>query len=219
MLARILDVKMEDDVRRTPNQSVEYRYNSNHRAPEHRPDCFGIRWSDRLRRQVSMSFTAWATSTDIMMLFRYLWMEELISFFSPLSILVIAVFILVASASRHQLKRRNFSLPPGPPGLPVIGNASVLFTKFPWIQFTQWYRTYGLLTALFVSPVLLNQGIGPIVHINVAGKSLLILNTAEIAFDLLDRRGSNYTDRPRLIMAGELLAGGIHIGFVPHGSL
>lgn len=48
---------------------------------------------------------------------------------------------------------------------------------------------------------------------------MLILNTAEAAFDLLDRRGSNYSDRPRLIMAAEILAGGVHVGFVPDGHL
>lgn len=86
-----------------------------------------------------------------MLLFRYICqMADLISFFTPLSILIIIVFILVASASRHQLRGRKFSFPPGPPGFPVIGNVSFLFNKFPWIQFTQWHRIYGLLTARLV---------------------------------------------------------------------
>lgn len=53
----------------------------------------------------------------------------------------------------------------------------------------------------------------------MAGQSVVILNTAQAAYDLLDQRGSNYTNRPRLIMAAEILAGGIHVGFAPHGPL
>lgn len=60
---------------------------------------------------------------------------------------------------------------------------------------------------------------GPLVYLSSLGQSVLILNTAEAAFDLLDRRGSNYSDRPRLIMAAEILAGGVHVGFVPDGHL
>ncbi|KAF9468308.1 cytochrome P450 [Collybia nuda] len=129
-------------------------------------------------------------------------MAELLLFSVPLSFLGITIFVLVASAIRRRLLGRVSLLPPGPPGFPMIGNISFLFTKSPWLQFTRWHRKYG-----------------PIVYIKIAGKSLVILNTAETAFDLLDRRGSNYTDRPRLIMAGELLAGGVHIGFIPHGPL
>ena len=51
------------------------------------------------------------------------------------------------------------------------------------------------------------------------GQPIVVLNTAQVAFDLLDQRGSNYTDRPELIMAAEILAGNIHVGFVPHGPL
>ncbi len=60
---------------------------------------------------------------------------------------------------------------------------------------------------------------GPVVHLSIGGKSIIVLGTAEAASELLDARGSNYTDRPRLIMAGEILGGGIHVGFVPYGDL
>lgn len=60
---------------------------------------------------------------------------------------------------------------------------------------------------------------GPVVYLNLAGQSVVILNTAEAAYDLFVVRGANFSDRPRLIMAGEILAGGIHVGFVPFGPL
>ncbi len=45
---------------------------------------------------------------------------------------------------------------------------------------------------------------GPIVHVNVVGKHIVILNDYETCNDLLDKRGTIYSDRPRMIMAGEL---------------
>jgi hypothetical protein len=39
---------------------------------------------------------------------------------------------------------------------------------------------------------------------HVFGLPIIFLNTAEAAFDLLDKRGSVYSDRPNMVMAGEL---------------
>ncbi|KAJ7122981.1 cytochrome P450 [Mycena epipterygia] len=95
-------------------------------------------------------------------------------------------------------------LPPGPRRLPILGNIFLLrtFAKNPWLKFTEWYSEHG-----------------PVVYLNLAGQSVVILNTAEAAYDLFVVRGANFSDRPRLIMAGEILAGGIHVGFVPFGPL
>ena len=34
-------------------------------------------------------------------------------------------------------------LPPGPRGLPVIGNAHQMPTQTPWLVFAEWRKTYG----------------------------------------------------------------------------
>ena len=41
-------------------------------------------------------------------------------------------------------------------------------------------------------------------HINVASLPLIILNDANIATELLDKKGVTCSDRPELIMAGQL---------------
>lgn len=46
----------------------------------------------------------------------------------------------------YQLRRKspsNLSLPPGPKGLPVLGNFLDIDSRQPWTSFTQWASTHG----------------------------------------------------------------------------
>lgn len=45
---------------------------------------------------------------------------------------------------------------------------------------------------------------GSIVYLHVFGQGLVFLNTSEVAVDLLEKRGAIYSDKPALVMAGEL---------------
>jgi hypothetical protein len=47
-------------------------------------------------------------------------------------------------------------------------------------------------------------GVGKIVYVHVFGQGLVFLNTAEACTDLLDKRGAIYSDKPHLVMCGEL---------------
>jgi len=47
-------------------------------------------------------------------------------------------------------------------------------------------------------------GVGKVVYLHVFGQGLVFLNTAEACADLLDKRGTIYSDKPNLIMCGEL---------------
>ncbi|KAF8909744.1 cytochrome P450 [Gymnopilus junonius] len=60
--------------------------------------------------------------------------------------------------------------------------------------------------------------LGPIFSLNLAGHPTIVLNTFKAAGDLLDRRSNIYSDRPRYVMAGEILSGGIGIAFAHYGS-
>jgi hypothetical protein len=46
--------------------------------------------------------------------------------------------------------------------------------------------------------------IGGVMSLSVFGHTLIILNSTKAAFDLLDKRSSIYSDRPHLVMAGDL---------------
>lgn len=45
---------------------------------------------------------------------------------------------------------------------------------------------------------------GDIMYLSISGKSIIVLNKAEDAQNLLEKRGSNYSDRPRSVLQGEM---------------
>jgi len=50
---------------------------------------------------------------------------------------------------------------------------------------------------------------GEIMYLDGAGQPIVVCNSLRAAFELLERRSANYSDRPRLIMAQEILNGGL----------
>lgn len=54
---------------------------------------------------------------------------------------------------------------------------------------------------------------------NALGQPILVFNSLKPAAELLDRRASIYSSRPRLIMAHEVLSGGFFTAFLPYGDL
>jgi hypothetical protein len=45
---------------------------------------------------------------------------------------------------------------------------------------------------------------GDIVYLHIFGQGIVFINTAEVAEELLDKRGAIYSDKPNLVMCGEL---------------
>ncbi|OSX64673.1 hypothetical protein POSPLADRAFT_1044160 [Postia placenta MAD-698-R-SB12] len=93
-----------------------------------------------------------------------------------------------------------FVLPPGPRGLPLLGNVFQVPSKMPWLKFAEWKAVYG--------------AEGPIFSLNMAGQIIVVLNTHKE-----NRRSTIYSDRPRFIMASEILTGGIFMIFANCGEV
>ena len=118
----------------------------------------------------------------------------------------VALCVSVAFVSIYALRTiksyRAGKLPPGPKGIPFLGNLFQLsLSSMPWKQFEVWKKQYGTSTPQssihFKADCVLN--VGPLVYLTVAGQGILVLNTHQVAADLLDRRGHIYSGRPRMI--------------------
>lgn len=60
---------------------------------------------------------------------------------------------------------------------------------------------------------------GDVLYLNAAGQPIIVLNTQKVAADLLDRRAGIYSDRPRNIVAAQIMCGGLAMVFQNHGTL
>lgn len=77
---------------------------------------------------------------------------------------------------------------PGPRGLPILGNVLQNPLDREWLQYTAWGKQFG-----------------NIFKLNLFRQNVIIINSRKVAVDLLEKRSAIYSDRPRLIMAGELV--------------
>ena len=56
-------------------------------------------------------------------------------------------------------------------------------------------------------------------YLDVLGKPIIIFNSLKSAYDMLENRSSNSSARPRLIVANEILNGGLGMVMMDHGEL
>ncbi|KAF5345745.1 hypothetical protein D9758_011875 [Tetrapyrgos nigripes] len=118
------------------------------------------------------------------------------NYISNILALLVSIFILKRLA---QYRRR---LPPGPPAYPIIGNVLDIPSEGEWIKYRDMSREYG----------------SDVIHLNMCGTPLIVLNSLETATELLHKRSSNYSDRPRFTMLNELVGFTWHLAFMPYGK-
>ncbi|GJE97960.1 cytochrome P450 [Phanerochaete sordida] len=101
-----------------------------------------------------------------------------------------------------RLLRKDNSYPPGPKGWPIIGNISDVPTDYAWDAYREMCRKYN----------------SDIVHLEVFGSHIIVLNSAKAAEDLLDKRSNIYSDRQTTVMIHELTGWHRALAFIPYGD-
>jgi len=55
-------------------------------------------------------------------------------------------------------------------------------------------------------------------YLNAAGQPIIVLNSFKSSIELLEHRAINYSDRPRLIMAQDILSQGLMLSLMRHSD-
>ncbi|KAI9444589.1 cytochrome P450 [Lactarius indigo] len=111
-----------------------------------------------------------------------------------LAVALSLVLILVVRYSTSPWRR----VPPGPRGLPLIGNVLELRDKV-WLFQKDCKQKYE-----------------DVLYLSALGQPILVLNSLKAASELLDRRSNIYSGCPHLIMAQEIVSGSLIFVILNH---
>ena len=132
---------------------------------------------------------------DLVQPFRYL---PLVVLFS-LPVALVVVYLSVFPSVLTDKRRRH--LPPGPRGLPILGNWKDLKDADAFnVKAIEWKQQYG-----------------DIFHVNLGGADHIFLSSPQSVKALMDQRSSIYSSRPPQPLAGEVASAGRRQLFMPYG--
>ena len=115
---------------------------------------------------------------------------------------VISVFLLIKTYVHAQYFKRP-PLPPGPRGSVLYGAKHLLPASEPWKIYAQWAENFGGKHPLLVWLSTQNC-VAPIISFRVYNRWTIVLNSATAVHDLLEKRASIYSDRPKSWMYHEI---------------
>ncbi|KAF5702563.1 cytochrome P450 monooxygenase [Fusarium globosum] len=106
-----------------------------------------------------------------------------------LSGLTLAIATILLLAWAHWRSQHTLPLPPGPPSEFLLGHFRVIPKENAAAVYAKWSKEYN----------------SDIIHVRSLGRSTVVLNSADVARDILDKKGANFCDRPQFTLL-EVLA-------------
>ncbi|XP_058752191.1 cytochrome P450 71A1-like [Vicia villosa] len=120
--------------------------------------------------------------------------------FSILNLLLLCIILpLLIFFHKH---RTTKNLPPGPKGLPIIGNLHQLDISKLYLQLSQFSKIYG-----------------PIFSLQLGFRQAIVVSSAEIAKEVLKNNGHVFSNRPMLYGQQKLTYNGSEMVFSPYGEV
>ncbi|KAI0296290.1 cytochrome P450 [Multifurca ochricompacta] len=113
-----------------------------------------------------------------------------------------AIFVvLFASLVLLWVRNPRRRLPPGPRGLPILGNVIGLRKEYQWRHWAKYKDSYG-----------------PVSSLCIMGQPIIILNSLKACEDLLEKRSAVYSGRPVSQFAGEMIGWNLQMILSPYGD-
>ncbi|KZT41729.1 cytochrome P450 [Sistotremastrum suecicum HHB10207 ss-3] len=97
--------------------------------------------------------------------------------------------------------RTPSGFPNGPKGLPVVGNLFDMPSRREWLTFTEWKKSYG-----------------DFIGMTILGQRIVILNSYEAVMEMLEKRGTLYSDRPNLTLFRKWIGWDWSLPILPFGD-
>jgi hypothetical protein len=115
--------------------------------------------------------------------------KTMAAFFFLCGIFAVSLVFLLARSKLRGNANHTLPLPPGPNGLPLVGNINDLPPQgsqeyLHWLRFKERY--------------------GPLSSITILGQTMIIIHDREIALELMEKRASKHSGRPNMKFAMEM---------------
>ena len=153
----------------------------------------------RLARYLGCGFTIKGSVPWTIFIVNFVQMLILIRYDIFFAIMVGFTSLVILSLRKG---RRRLPYPPGPRRLPILGNLFSMPSQEEWITYQKWSKDCGMTgrpvqaRCIHRLCALLSLFSGSdIIHVDVMGHHIVILNSVKSANELLEKRSSIYSDR------------------------
>ncbi|KAG7085476.1 hypothetical protein E1B28_003038 [Marasmius oreades] len=115
--------------------------------------------------------------------------------------LFVAVVSIVASYLLLRTSKLKAPYPPGPKGLPFLGNIFQIPGSRQWLKFSEWAKEYG-----------------PILHLTVGPQHIVVLNSPDVVEELFIDKNKLFSDRLAPYVAADIVSDGQRIIYLQNDS-